>query len=209
MELSLFDTERVGGPLSVLTVCTGNVCRSPLAEGLLRMMLAGLPVAVRSAGTQALVGEQMTEQNRIIAAEFGVPDADGHRARQLAAEQLREADLVLALTRDHRRAVVEMLPRASRHTFTLREFGRLAEAADVAELEVSAQASIEDRLREAIDLVAQLRGSLPPLDDPAEDDVVDPYRRSDEVYALSAQQIVPAVNTAAMLLRSAATVGAA
>lgn len=207
--LSLFDTERAGGPLTVLTVCTGNVCRSPLAEGLLRMVLAGLPVTVHSAGTAALVDDQMTEQNRIIAAEFGVADGEDHRARQLAVEHLREADLVLALTREHRRAVVEMLPRASRYTFTLREFGRLAEAADASEIEVSAQTGIEDRLRQAVDLVAQLRGSLPPLADPADDDVVDPYRRSDEVYALSAQQIVPAVNAAAKLLREAATVDAA
>lgn len=205
---SLFAVERASGPLTVLTVCTGNVCRSPLAEGLLRMVMADLPVTVASAGTDALVGEQMTEQNRIIAAELGVGDGDDHRARQLETEHLREADLVLALTRNHRRAAAELLPRVSRHTFTLREFGRLAEAADLSELQEATGLSPEERMREAIDLVAQLRGSLPPLADPAEEDVVDPFRQSDETYALSAQQIVPAVNSAAKLLR-AATVSAA
>ena len=206
--LSIFDVDRASGPVKVLTVCTGNICRSPLSEGLLRMVLTGLPVTVHSVGTAAMVGNQMTEQNRIIASEFGVTDGEAHRARQLDIEHLRDADLVLALSREHRRAVVELLPRASRHTFTLREFARLAEASDLSELQITDAMSPERRMREAIDLVAQLRGSLPPLADPADDDVVDPYQRKDEIYALSAQQIVPAVNATARLLRGATMVGA-
>ena len=70
MDLSIFDTGRRTGPFSILTVCTGNICRSPLAEGLLRMVLGGLDVTVQSAGTAALVGEPMTEQNQRIAADL-------------------------------------------------------------------------------------------------------------------------------------------
>lgn len=200
---SLFTDETEGRPFTVLTVCTGNICRSPLAEALLRKVLAGLPVRVHSSGTLALTGQPMTEENQIIASEFGVDDVAAHRARPLALEQVRESDLVLALTRDHRRAVVELLPRASRHVFTLREFARLAEAVDSAELSAKAGMSREDRLRSAVELVAQLRGTLPPLGDADEDDVIDPYRQSDEVYTRSAQQIVPAVNQISRLFRAA------
>ncbi|NLA65188.1 MAG: hypothetical protein GX862_04545 [Leucobacter sp.] len=114
---------------------------------------------------------------------------------------------MLALSREHRREVVELLPRASRHTFTLREFGRLAEVADLAELQPAADLSIDSRMREAVELVAQLRGSLPPLADPADDDVIDPYRQSPEMYEQSSQQIVPAVNSTVRLLRAASQLG--
>ncbi len=53
---SLFEDSTNTGPFKILTVCTGNICRSPLAEGLLRKVLRGLPVEVSSAGTGALVG---------------------------------------------------------------------------------------------------------------------------------------------------------
>ncbi len=201
---TLFDEGRGNAPFTVLTVCTGNICRSPLAESLLRMVMQGLPVQVRSAGTAALVGQQMTEQNRVIAAELGATDAEAHRSTQLSVESLRDVDLVLALSREHRRAVVEMLPRVSRQTFTLREFARLADSAPLAELEVTAETRIEDRMRAAVSLMAAIRGTIPPPADPDEDDVIDPYRQGDDVYALSAQQIVPGVNETARLLWGAA-----
>lgn len=201
---TLFEENRADGPFTILTVCTGNICRSPLAESLLRMVLVGLPARVHSAGTAALVGEPMSEQNRVIAVELGVTDAEAHRARQLTVEHVRDADLVLALSREHRRSVVELLPRMSRKVFTLREFARLSEACDLSELATGPDVGIETRMRQAVDLVAQLRGSIPPPTDPLEDDVVDPYRQSDEVYAHSAQQLVPGVNATARLLWGAA-----
>lgn len=204
---SLFAEESASGPFTVLTVCTGNICRSPLAEMLLRKVLVDQEIRVHSAGTEALVGRAMPEQNQIIASELGVTDEQQHRARQLDVGLIRESDLVLALTREHRRAVVEMLPRATRRVFTLREFGRLAEAIDVNDLQSEESQLTADRLRAVVDLVAQLRGTLPPLANPDEDDVVDPYRQSDEVYARSAQEIIPAVNQIAKLFRLATSEG--
>lgn len=206
---SLFGEDQAQGPFTILTVCTGNICRSPLTEGLLRMVLAGLPVRVHSAGTAALIGDPMTEQNQIIARELGVTDEAEHRARQLSADHLSDSDLVLALTRDHRRQIVELLPRASRKVFTLREFARLAAAFDFGETPLDPSLSVEGRMREAVEFVAQLRGTVPPPLEPADDDVVDPYRRDDEVYARSAQQIVPSVNATALLLRRASANSAA
>lgn len=203
-QFSFFEAPTRSGPLSVLTVCTGNICRSPLAELLLTHTLQGLPVRVQSAGTTPLIGHPMTEQNRAIAKEYGVTNADSHAARELTPGLIRDADLVLALSREHRRAVVEMLPKASRHTFTLREFARLAEVADLEELTLPRTANVDDRLRETVDLIAQVRGSLPPLTNLEDHDVIDPYRQSDEVYQASAQQIIPAVNTVTALFRRAA-----
>ncbi|HWL78714.1 low molecular weight phosphatase family protein [Microbacterium sp.] len=196
---------------TILTVCTGNVCRSPLAEHLLEQELRGVPgVRVASAGVGALVGSPMTDSTRAIAARL-IPNYErGHTARQLAAEHVRGADLLLAMAREHRRAIAELIPAASRRTFTLREFARLADSVAPEELVDQAPlltADAGDRMRDAVDLVASLRGSLPPLLDPADDDVVDPYRQSDEVYEQSADQLVPAVRNVADFLRRAATGG--
>lgn len=196
-------SDRVG--FTILTVCTGNICRSPLAESLLRLLLGGLPVTVHSAGTHAMAGDGMTPQNQRIASDLGVQQPQTHRAKQLSLEHLREADLVLALGREHRRAIVELLPRASRQTFTLREFARLAQVVTADDLEQQRGSTPIDHLRGAVEAAALLRGTIPPLENPSDDDVVDPYRQSDEVYRLSADQLVPAVHTTALLLRRSVT----
>ena len=112
--------------LELLTVCTGNICRSPLAEALLRERLAPLDVRVSSAGTRALVGYGMTPEAAQLAADYGVPEVAAHRARFLTEGLLETPDLILAMSREHRRAIVDLAPRRLRSTFTLREFARLA-----------------------------------------------------------------------------------
>jgi protein-tyrosine phosphatase len=195
---------------SILTVCTGNICRSPLAEQLLRSGLeqwAHLTVA--SAGTGALVGEAMTDQAQALSREFGGVGAEQHVARSLNVDMLREADLVLALSREHRSAIVGMLPRGSRHTFTVRELGRLLEDLPDEEFAAIASVDISDlpaRLGLLIEIAASRRGMVMPPEAVEDDDVIDPYRRSDEVYRESAGQLVPAIRTIVRQFNRAATV---
>lgn len=198
-------------PFSILTVCSGNICRSPLAEQLLR---AGTrewsEVTVASAGTTALVGEPMTEQAQALSFEFGGDGAETHRARELTEEQLRDADLVLGLSREHRRAIVELYPRATRHAFTLREFARLVAGITDDDLEHAATLSPTDivgRLTELVEVAASRRGLVEPPDSPNDDNVIDPYRQSADVYRQSADQVVPAVNTVLSQFARAAAVG--
>ena len=190
-------------PFEVLTVCTGNVCRSPFAATLLRGELgrvaAGWPqvgtLTVRSAGTHALVGETMTEPMQALAKTVDAPDLL-HVAQQLKPEMLESAGLVLALSRAHRSAIARMLPRASRTTFALVEFGRLLnELAQTAEFRLDVQANAADSMRSLVSAVATRRGFGTPPEDPSVDDVVDPYRRSKERYEESARQIAEAVDT--------------
>ena len=195
---------------SVLTVCTGNICRSPLAEYLLREGLSRWQeVDVSSAGTGALVGHAMTDQTIAIAQRYGATEPDRHRARLLETEYLRNASLVIALTREHRREIVGMLPRGSRHTFTLRELARLLAAIQVSDLETLAGLPLEDtagRFEELVQVAASLRGYVAPPADALDDDVVDPYRRGDDIYELSAAQLVPAVRTILERFELAATI---
>ena len=107
----------------VICVCTGNVCRSPAAERLLAHAL-GPSVTPSSAGIQALIGQPISAPMDALIAEVGA-DPAGFEARVLTEAQLREADLVLAMTRAHRSAIVELAPAAVRRCFTLREYARL------------------------------------------------------------------------------------
>jgi protein-tyrosine phosphatase len=187
----------------ILTVCTGNICRSPLAEHLLRSELSGLAVTLSSAGTDALVGHAMDERAARYSAEYG-GGSDAHAARQLTVEQLRESDLILALSREHRRAIVELLPRASHTTFTLREFKRLLDTLnDDDRAEIGAAADERSRLSALVEIAAANRGVAERPDDPSDDDVVDPYRQDDAVYAESVRQLVPSVRAIAPILHRA------
>lgn len=185
--------------VEILTVCTGNICRSPLAEVLLRTRLATYGVQVSSAGTHGLDGQGMTPEAQRLATALGA-DADlaaSHRARYLTGAELRTPDLILAMSREHRRGVVELDPSRLRSVFTVREFARLA--ADTPDDDITGDAAAAGpeasaRLRAAIGAVTAMRGMSAPPADPADDDVIDPYRRSWETYQLSAQQLAPAVD---------------
>lgn len=189
----------------ILTVCTGNVCRSPAAEIFLANDLAALDfVEIESAGTGALVASGIPEPGLRLLSSDGL-DGSAHRARQLTPSIVREADLVLAMSREHRKAVVELTPAATRRTFTVRELARVAEFVGTAgDAVADAGNTPEDRMRAAVLLAAVQRGLAPQPDDPAELDVIDPYRRSDETYRESFGQIRPATRTIANYLTSAA-----
>lgn len=191
--------------LRILMVCTGNICRSPLAERLLaaRLADAGVSAEVSSAGTGAMVGDPMTPETAALVRPLGGIERP-HAARQLDSSMIRDADLILTATRQHRAAVVSLMPTAVPRTFTLLEFARLAaatisvdpdeptvsmdaESMDAESMDtesVDTETTDGDRPAHAAALIgsiaarrstfAQIRGG---------DDIVDPYRRSKRVYA--------------------------
>ena len=94
--------------MKVLMVCLGNICRSPMAEFILRDAAAnaGLTIEVESAGVSAEVGRPATREASQVLAELGV-SGEGHVARMLTERMLVEADLVLVATESLRRRVMQ------------------------------------------------------------------------------------------------------
>lgn len=184
------------GVATVLTVCTGNICRSPMGEVLLRRTLSDIGVRVHSGGTHALVDHEMTEQAQQLALSHGAVAADAamHRARLLTERMLTESDLILAMSREHRQHIVQLAPSVLHRTFTVREFARLAATLSDDDVRHGLAGSAPDagsRVRALARLVGGQRGLVMAAAD--EDDVIDPYRRSQNTYDLSASQLVPAV----------------
>jgi len=106
----------------ILVVCVGNICRSPMAEALLRDALKGREeVVVESAGLGALVGEPASGFSVELMQERGL-DITGHRAQQLTPELITRADLILVMESGHRRAVDENEPTARGKLYRLGEW---------------------------------------------------------------------------------------
>jgi protein-tyrosine phosphatase len=180
---------------TILAVCTGNLCRSPVVEWLLRLGLnsrwpaasSALPIA--SAGTSAAIGQPIPVSFASRLASIGA-ETSSFAPRQVTREMVAGAELVIAATRAHRATLVEMHPRAVRYTFTLRELARLAAAVPPGD-----QAPVEPlaRLRSFVASAASARGAGIPGDLNAED-VRDPFGGNDARYAAVWDTLVEATS---------------
>jgi len=108
----------------VLLVCSGNTCRTAMAEGTLRALLDGAErsdVDVTSAGTLGIVGAPATPEAVAVAAEAEV-DISTHRSSALTPERVEAADLVLAMAEHHMRSILGVAPGAAPKTHLLSEY---------------------------------------------------------------------------------------
>ena len=102
----------------ILIVCVGNICRSPMAEALLRERLRGRGVVVESAGLAALAGKPADPEAAAVLAAKGLA-LDGHVARKLTPDMLSAADLVLAMDQRQLSAIRAIAPQAHGKSFLL------------------------------------------------------------------------------------------
>ncbi|MDQ0903011.1 MULTISPECIES: low molecular weight protein arginine phosphatase [unclassified Paenibacillus] len=177
--------------LRILFVCTGNTCRSPLAEGLLRIRVhqEGLAAEVRSAGVSAVTGGPISRNSASLLQEAGFKESISSLAIQ--ESEVNWADLILTMTMGHKRTVIQRFPSAIEKTFTLKEYveddARILQAIEereqlVTELQLkqalSQAVSVEERSR-----IFKLEHAIPDFD------ISDPYGGSIEIYRRTAEEI--------------------
>lgn len=177
----------------VLFVCTGNVCRSPMAEAIASQLLvenlgpehAG-QFRLSSAGTYGPPGNPIDPLSRAELAQWGLdgPAADSFRSKVITPGLIESADLVLTADHAHRSEVVQMAPAALGYTFCLREFSRLVAAVDPATL----PADPVVRGRAIVQAARDMRGLVLPVP-PEEDEIPDPRGRDESAHHLAATMI--------------------
>ena len=117
----------------ILFVCTGNLCRSPMAEALFRHRIgADAGWEAVSAGTFAALGHPASENAVLAVKELGI-DLSGHRSQPLSAELLAAADMIVVMTAEHRFHLLEVFPEVGNRVFLIKSFGTSKVPADVSD----------------------------------------------------------------------------
>ena len=166
---------------TLLLVCTGNICRSALAERLGRAFLGEVlgddapAIRLISAGTRAVVGSGMQPDSALVLRGLGA-EAGDFVARQFDGAMAAAADLTLTMTRGHRREVLHGAPRALARTFTLRE------AADLMELLADEEPSGDDFVERGRSLVTSMAAARSRRHSSDADDIRDPIGEPVEVH---------------------------
>jgi protein-tyrosine-phosphatase len=175
----------------VLFVCTGNTCRSPLAEGLFRLLAGreGLDVEVRSAGVSAIDGIPVSGHSSRILGEVGATPPKASTA--LTGSLIEWADLIMTMTSAHKGLLLQRFPQAVDKVFTLKEYaeddpGVLARIQErealISELQLK-QALGQQITDEELSKVAELERVIPNVD------ISDPYGGPLELYRSCASEI--------------------
>jgi protein-tyrosine-phosphatase len=109
--------------VNILFVCTGNTCRSPMAQGLLEKMAKdrGLNINIKSAGIFALDGQRASKEAIEVLKEDGI-DISSHRANMIHRDLLKEADLILTMSISHKEALIFKYDFVKEKIYTLKEY---------------------------------------------------------------------------------------
>ncbi|MFT4147615.1 MAG: low molecular weight phosphatase family protein [Micrococcaceae bacterium] len=177
-------------PFKIIFVCTGNICRSPFGERVLAAALDQISPGefeVTSAGTYGMIGYPFAPESAVLAQQYGA-NVENFEPRRLTEQMIRDNDLLLALTQEHRQKIISLDPSALRKTFTLRDF-----AHSINSLEPDTQAASTYEAWQ--DLVAQaFKRRHQIVTTASESDVIDPWQQGNAAYQQMADEMIPCLS---------------
>lgn len=148
--------------MHIVFVCTGNICRSPMAELLMSRYLTDTSVRVSSAGTRGLPNHPIDPSSARLMHSIGI-DPSEFRSRRLTRSIASSADLILCFERVQRQQIVAVAPAAVHYTFMLNEFAELC--VHCARRGLVRGLTIQERLRSVVDAAPLIRASMPEIQD--------------------------------------------
>jgi protein-tyrosine phosphatase len=180
-------------PFTVLHVCTGNICRSPMSERILDG-LTGDDVFNHGAGISAYHdGDDMTSKSAIELRDRGFEPA-GHRARHIERAHVESSDLILVATETHIEYITDRFPEVLGRTFLVRQFGLIV--ADMVEqgLEGLPEGDTALRGKALVEAAGERTADYP------WPDLADPWGMDQRTYARIADQLEDALRPVATAL---------
>ena len=141
----------------ILFVCTGNTCRSPMAEAILKNKQMD-EIEVRSAGIYAANGSEASTHAKKVLEDNGI--AHNHRSSLLTRDEVDWADLILTMTSSHKMAILQQYPEVGTKVFTLKEYSGESFNPDVVDPYGGSLAMYEQTFRELDELIDKAIGKL-------------------------------------------------
>ncbi|RSX51134.1 protein-tyrosine-phosphatase [Bifidobacterium callimiconis] len=171
--------------MHIMFVCTGNVCRSPMGELMMKRYLAGSSITVSSAGVKGLKDRPIHQSSGKLMTSVGI-DSSAFRSRMLTAEMAQNADLILCFEKEQRRDIVSLAPMAVNYTFLVTDFANMCLYS--AQQKLVKGRTLEERLQSVINAASFIRPMIP-----APRDVDDPMGKSFDVFCRAAEQTNKAI----------------